>query len=169
MATKVSFDPLTRIIQITEAPVNGETVLDFGKWVYSDGKHDWIANESLRKLRFPIEVTGGQLLPSGDFLDSTFFLDPSWKIRPYEMDHRLIFVGNVYSPDGSTIFVDTVGNWRVIIEQSLSSIVTKASGSGATAQEVWDYSRASITDPNSIGYWMANKLLTLKQFLSGGS
>lgn len=178
MATHVTADPVTRIIQITTTPdVNGEIRLDFERDIYSALKGDWISDESLRKLRFPIVPVGGNPTPDGA-LDGTFFVASDWKLRPYEGNHRLIVSGNVYSVDGTSPITDTVGMWRIFTEFTVSSTVKQVvSGSGVTAQDVvdissasavavWGVSKASQTDGATMGGWVASKLLTLRQYLS---
>ena len=155
MAAKVTFDPVTKIISVTQTPVleGAEYVVDLDVKVdlYSDGKEDWIADSSLRKLKFPISAIGGDALPGGKFLGSTFFLDSEWKIRPYEATHRLRVNGNLYSPDGTSPFVVTLGAYNVFLEQSLSQLtegLETGGGSGLTAQQVRDAMLLSATGGN---------------------
>lgn len=127
MGAKVSFDTATRIISVTSAPVpvgNDMVVdLDIQADVYSDGKEDWLVTPALRKLKFPLRSVGGDSLPGAKVLGSTFFLDSGWKIRPYEANHRFRVNGNFYSEDGSSPFTDTLGSYRVFLEQTVSSLV----------------------------------------------
>ena len=58
MGAKVTFDHITRIIQVDQAPtlIDGQQVVELNvkEDVYSDGKEDWLADPvNLRKLRFP--------------------------------------------------------------------------------------------------------------------
>ena len=124
MAAKLSFNDITRIITITEAPdVNGEVFIDVKKDLYSAGKQDWVTNENLRKLAYPVASVGGNPLPGEKELGSTFFINEDWKIKPYEASHRLIINGNLYSRDGSDPFIDTIGTFTVRIMQQVSSLV----------------------------------------------
>lgn len=124
MGAKVTFNELTRIIEIDEAPdVNGEVFIDVKADLYSDGKEDWVANENLRKVYFPLSSVGGNPLPGSKALGSTFFIRPDWKIAPYEASHRLIINGNFYSEDGEDPFLDTQGTYTVRIMQQVSSLV----------------------------------------------
>lgn len=127
MGDKVTFDPIARIIQIDRAPVfeNGDWVVDIDIQIdiYSDGKEDWVASESLRKLRFPVRVVGGDPLPGSKVLGDTYFLASDWKIAPYEANHRLRVNGNFYSEDGTSPFNTTIGNYNVFLEQTVSSLV----------------------------------------------
>lgn len=137
MGEKVTFNEITKIIEIDEAPdVNGDVLIDVKADLYSDGKEDWVATESLRKFNFPIEAVGGNPLPGAKDLGTTFFLASDWKIRPYDTDHRLIIDGNLYAVDGSDPFLDTISNYTVRIMQQVSDLVsTVSSGSGLSQAE----------------------------------
>jgi len=123
MGQKVTFNPVTKIIQVDLAPVGGVVELDVKIDLYSDGKEDWRSTASLFKYRFPIRAVGGDPLPGSKSLGSTFFLDPGWSIRPYEGDHRMIVNGNLYKEDGSSPFTTTTGTWNILIESVVSSLV----------------------------------------------
>ena len=123
MGAKVSFNATTRIIQITQAPVGGEIDIDVKIDLYSDGKEDWITDSNLTKAYFPIRSVGGDPLPGEKALGATFFLDPAWKIRPYEGTHVLNVNGNLYSEDGSSPFTPTIGAYNVTIISAVSSLV----------------------------------------------
>lgn len=123
MGSKVTFDPTTRIIQVDDAPVGGVVELDVKIDLYSDGKEDWVSDVDLIKYAFPIRSVGGDPLPGDKALGATFFLDSTWKIRPYEGDHRLLVNGNLYSEDGTSPFTQTVGNYNVMVEITVSSLV----------------------------------------------
>ena len=124
MGAKVTFNEITKIIEVDEAPdVDGEVFIDVKTDLYSDGKEDWVANENLRKFRFPISAVGGNPLPGEKALGSTFFLASDWKIRPYNASHRLTINGNLYAEDGSDPFLDTIGTHTVRIMQQVSSLV----------------------------------------------
>jgi hypothetical protein len=137
MGAKVTFNELTKTIEIDEAPdVNGDVLINVKVDLYSDGKEDWVAAENLRKFYFPISAEGGKPLPGEKDLGSTFFLASDWKIRPYDANHRLIIDGNLYAVDGSDPFIDTVSNFPVRVMQQVSDLVsTVSSGSGLSSTE----------------------------------
>ena len=105
--------------------IGGENVisLDIASELYSQGKIDWVANETLRKLNFPITSTGGDTLPGSKDLGATFFINSDWKIAPYEGNHRFVINGNFYSIDGTSPFNRTIGSFNVFLEQTVSSLV----------------------------------------------
>lgn len=127
MASKVTFDPVNRYIEVTEAPAGGIITLDFSADVYSAGKGDWLSDATLSKLMFPIRPIGGDSLPGGLKYDSTYFLRTPWKILPYDADHELVIVGNVFTEDGSQFAVARAG--RTI---SVRLISTFSAGASAT-------------------------------------
>jgi hypothetical protein len=102
MGAKATFDSLTRVITLTEAPdENGDVTVDVQVDLYSDGKEDWRQNESLRRLVFPIKAVGGVSKPGGKKQGTSYFIRSDWKIQPYSADHRLIIEGDLSSEDGS--------------------------------------------------------------------
>ena len=123
MGEKVTFDPLTKIIQVDLAPVDGEVFIDVKVDIYSDGKEDWKSDATLNKFRFPVTAVGGNPLPGSKSLGSTFFLEYGWKIRPYEGTHVMNLNGNMYARDGSNPYLPTTGVFNVQIIQSVSSLV----------------------------------------------
>ena len=144
MGQKVTFDPINKIVQVTSPPVfvNGqwEVDLDIKTDVYSDGKEDWLADETLNKFIFPIYAIGGNALPGGDALGTTFFFKLPWKIRPYEADHIFNVDGNLYTDDGSSPFVTTIGDYNILLTQKVSNLVTAIAGDAANiANAVIDY------------------------------
>lgn len=127
MGNKVTFDGVNKIVQVTQAPslVGGEWIVDLDVKVdvYSDGKEDWLADSTLNKLRYPVEAIGGQPLPGSKALGTTYFLNYGWRIRPYEASHTLNVNGNLYTPEGESPFVPTVGTYNVFVIQQVSSLV----------------------------------------------
>lgn len=139
MASVVNFNAADRIIEITLAPdINGFVTIDINRDIYSDGKEDWLSNSTLNKLRFPISVIGGDPITDSRKLGATFFINYGWKIKPYEADHTLIIVGNVYTDDGSTPFIQTDGTYNVSIQREVSSIIDGVASAAQIASEVWD-------------------------------
>lgn len=127
MGAKATFNSITRIIKLTEAPtlINGEYVveLDVQTDLYGDQKEDWLVIPELRKVRPPVSAQGGQPTPTG-FLGDTYFLRAGWKIEPYDADQRLIVTGNLYSTDGSSPYTQPSGGaYSVFLESTVSNLV----------------------------------------------
>lgn len=153
MAQHVTFDIINKLIIVTQVPelINGQltVILDFKIDIYSDGKEDWLNNQSLRLRPFPIRPVGGDDLPGAKSLGSTFFLDSDWKIQPYNNTHRFLVSGNIYSEDGTSPFNATIGNFNVFFELEVSSLTTDITAEvGATAEEVWSYTQNTLDFAN---------------------
>ncbi len=127
MGVHVDYDTDKRIIYVTTAPTltDGDWVvdLDIKTDVYSDGKEDWLANDSLNKFYFPVRSVGGDDLPGEKSLGATFFLDSGWKLKPYEADHVFQVNGNFYSEDGTSPFISTSGIYNIMVINTVSSLV----------------------------------------------
>ena len=120
----VTFDPVTRIIQVTTAPdADGDVILDFRSDVYSDGKDAWLTTPDLQKLKFAVGTVGGDSITQIRDLGISYFLEEGWKIRPYAANHRLRIIGNAYSRDGSRITIDPDGPYTVEVEREVSNLI----------------------------------------------
>lgn len=124
---KVTFDGTLKRI-IVEAGITSLSILED---VYSEWKR-WVVLSDNSKYPSAMRSVGGDPLPGGQFLGSTFFLQNGWKIRPYEGDHTLTINGNLFSEDGTSPFVRTLGDFNVLIQQNNSAIVQGISTSGST-------------------------------------
>ena len=121
--SKVLFDGVNKVIIVQD----GVTELDFDKDVFSPWK-DWFLQGTNSRFGIAISSDGGDdsVRTEGGKKGITFSL--AWKIRPFEGHHRLLIYGNVYSADGSDPFIETLGNYKVTITMTVSSIVRSASG-----------------------------------------
>ncbi len=127
MANNIDYDTITRTIFVTTPPtlVDGEWVVDLDVKIdfYSDAKEDWLLEDRLNKLKFPFRSVGGDELPGSKSLGATYFLDSDWKIKPYEASHVFKINGNLYSEDGTSPFQPTVGDYNIMIINTVSSLV----------------------------------------------
>jgi hypothetical protein len=121
MGAKVTFDPVTRSIIVTQAPVGGVIVLDVKVDLYSDGKEDWLATPALQKLRFPIEPIGGNLVP-GRVIGDSYVLNYGWSIKPWEASHDLTIVGNLFT-QFPPLVDPSIGGYMVRVESIVSTLV----------------------------------------------
>ena len=124
MAAKVSFEPATKTIQVTEVPSGTPPTVTLNVKVdlYSDAKEDWRADSTLQKMRFPILPLGGNPVPIGVLGDS-YILTDGWHIAPYEADHEFIIEGNLFPEVGYELVADTVGAYRVTVTRQVSTLV----------------------------------------------
>lgn len=131
---KVTFDGPNKLI-VADA---GVTDLDVKVDLYSDWK-EWVILSDNSKFLTAFSAVGGEDLPGGNFLGSTFFLENGWKIRPDEATHVLTVDGNLYARDGSDPYVDTLGAFTVRIQQKFSNLVDTVSADlGSITDAVWD-------------------------------
>jgi hypothetical protein len=70
-------------------------------------------------------------------------------------------------PDTNLLDVLIPGNGISVLANNSVGKQTVAGGSGASAQEVWDYPSASITDTASVG-WVVKTLLILLRYIGFG-
>jgi hypothetical protein len=122
MGAKVDFDHVNRLIIPNTAPVAGVITIDVQVDIYSDGKEDWLSDATLNKFRFPVQAIGGQDTAGGK-LGTTYILTDGWHLRPYEADHTWALIGNMFTEDGSPLVQDTIGAYRVHVQQRVSTLV----------------------------------------------
>ena len=128
----VSFQGPEKLIIVN----NGVTYLSV-KDVYSAWKV-WTSQDGNSKYLQAISYIGADPLPAGQ-LGTTFFLENGWKIRPYEGNHTLTIVGNLYARDGSDPFVSTLGTWNIRVISVVSTLVEVVTENGiGTPEEVRD-------------------------------
>lgn len=109
------YDPTTKLITLDDiAPVASVVTLDVLSQLYSDAKIQWLNDLSLNKYVFPWVASGGDALPvEGRVTPRFFFLRAPWTMKPYEADHGLFFVGNIFREDGAKITSPTIGDFTV--------------------------------------------------------
>ena len=129
MGSKFTFNPVTRIIQATQVPTlqGGEmkSIVDVQVDIYSDAKEDYLSDPEFSKLQFPIRTVGGDPIDPAESerLGDAYFLDSTWKIRPYESNHVFQITGNIFSEDGTDPFTFTVGSYNVSIRSKFSQLI----------------------------------------------
>jgi hypothetical protein len=96
--------------------------------------------------QYPIafRTLGGDPISTTQEIAPYFFLNTTdgWRIRPYESDHELHIIGNLYPEDPTDpMFTPTLGEYTVLvtIERSSAAIAFEVdTGSGLTAtQNMW--------------------------------
>jgi hypothetical protein len=150
---KVVFDGLNKLIiintGITQISVKNDLYSVWKEWVIQDGNSKWLQAFS---------AIGGEPTTGGKYLGTTYFLINGWKIRTWEGNHRLMVDGNIYSDDGSEIFVPTLGAYNTQINITTSNIVDAISTNGGAsytpeqlAQVIWAMATNTINIDGSIG------------------
>ncbi len=124
----VTFDGVNKLMVVNA----GITTIDVQVDLYSDWK-EWVLTSDNAKYPLAFTTTGGDALGGSEYLGAYFFLENGWKIRPYEGNHVLSVNGNLFTRDGSSPFVSTLGAYNVSIRSkfsSLTNIVTVSGGGG---------------------------------------
>jgi hypothetical protein len=132
MGLKATFDPVTKIVSLTEAPSNGLVTIDVQTDLYSCAKEDWLAEDDLNKLLFLFRSSfGGQPLGGGLKAGTYYFMDniSGWRIKPYEADHELVINGNLFGTDpDAPIFAPVIGDFTVVIRLNTSQLTQGTTG-----------------------------------------
>ena len=127
MGAKITFDATNRKFVVTEPPnAQGFIEIDLQVDLYSDAKEDWADDSTypaLAKMLFPIDAIGGNAFGS-ETLGISYLIKHGWSFKPYEADHTFRIIGNIGTETGWELVEDTVGSYRVRVENQVSSIVT---------------------------------------------
>jgi hypothetical protein len=141
-------DPNTRIISLTEPPVGGLVSVRVLEDIYSDLKKDWLTDPDLQKLTFPFEPIGGDPISATETLGRYVFVrnQEGWRIRPFDADHELSVVGNLFARDPDTrLWLSRAGR-TIVIQTERSSLATSVQ---QDALEFSSYSSTVTLDPLS--------------------
>ncbi len=164
---KVTFDGDNKIIIVN----TGETSISVDTDIYSDWKN-WVLQSDNIKYPIALSAIGGDPIGGARYLGSTFFLENGWKLRPYEGNHTLTVSGNLYTRDGSSPFIQTVGSYNVLISMQVSNLIDTVStsgGGGSTpsdiADAVWNKIIPETPVPSSFGEWVAGRLMTIAHYI----
>lgn len=138
MAAKATFDLDNLLIVLDQvAPdVNDKVEISVQVDLYSDAKETWLDEPLYPGFEFPFTTIGGQDLGGAREAGDYYFLrtDLGWRIRPYEADHEVTLVGNIYPVDANdqlTVAVSGAHTVGVFFERSqLTQTATFNSGSG---------------------------------------
>ena len=112
----VVFDGANRLIIIN---LTGE--VNIREDIYNRWKL-WTIQEDNLKWAQAMNNIGGDPLPGGEFLGTTFFLLNNWKIQ---LRDSIIIEGNLFTDDGSFPFVSPEG--VVIAQSKISTLVERVS------------------------------------------
>lgn len=129
----VTFDGVNKLIICN----SGTTELSVQIELYSDWK-EWVRTDSNAKYEQAFSTTGGDALSLTLNLGDYYFLENGWKIRPYEGNHVLTVTGNLFTRDGLSPFVSTVGSYNVSIRSNYASLTQTTAGGGTTANDIWN-------------------------------
>jgi len=114
----VSFDGINKIITIN----TGITEITVKTDLYSDWK-EWSLIDDHSKYLQAMRSVGGDPISETKQLGATYFLTNGWRIRPAEWNHRLSVVGNLYTEEGDSPFLSTIGSYNVTVTNEVSTLV----------------------------------------------
>ncbi len=140
---KVTFDPINRLVIINP----GETVINVQRDIYSASK-EWLKLENNLRFKRPMRTAGGDPIPGGGQLGTTFFMTNGWRIR---VESAVTINGNLYSDDFESPFVVPEG--VNVVRNKFTSLVDNANVVVPTPQQ------------NAAAVWGA----LLSQFISSGT
>jgi hypothetical protein len=117
---KVTFDGPNKLILVNRDILS----LDFRTDVYSNWK-EWLESPNHVNALYlqAMSVIGGDPLPGDRILGTTYFLENGWRMRTWEGDHSITLTGNVFTRDGSPIFVPTLRPWTIEVNLNTSTLV----------------------------------------------
>lgn len=130
----VEFDGPNKRIIVNQNIYTLETSKIYSQW------KQWVQSGSNAKYLPALRVVGGDPTVGVKQVAPYFFLTNGWKLRPYEEDHTLNLVGNLFvdGPEtyGSNVTVSTIGYYNVLVNMSTTSdAITMAVGSAVTQQD----------------------------------
>lgn len=118
----VTFDGAIRLIQVDD----GVEELDVQSDLYGAWKN-WVVQPGNAGYAPAFRTVGGDPTTAGKQLGATYFLTNGWRIRPQEADHRLIVTGNLYTEEGDSPFLPTLGPYTVAIISEVSNLTDSIS------------------------------------------
>ena len=124
----IQIDGATKRIILDSANVSASQI--WSAWV------DW--REANPQWTLAFRQAGGDALGGGLFIPPYFFLQAGWKVRPMEADHQLSITGNLFTEDGSSPIVNTLGNYNVIAQYTVpvqAQAMATSGGSGGLTSE----------------------------------
>jgi len=141
LALRAIADPVTRIIQLLDAPVGGLSDISVPYDLYSRLKDDWHSTPNLRKLHFCFSTEGGTTVTPVKKSGAYFFLrnDLGWRLRPYDANQELTIDGMLYPSDISIPMILTPAGRTIIIfneRSNLAQSVQAETDSAAVANAV---------------------------------
>jgi len=142
----VTFDGANKLIIADDGTVSINV-----KELYSDWK-EWAKTDDNLKYQIAFKVVGGEPTIGNNIITPYFFLSNGWKIRPQEANHTLSIDGILITDDGSDAFTDTLGTYRVGINQIVpiytESVLMETGTSGLTAEESQKLNNLDIINNN---------------------
>lgn len=107
----VSFDGVNKLIICDVGTVSLSVKAMYSMW------KGWMLISDNSKYPQAFRVVGGEPTVGNNIITPYFFMLNGWKIRPQEANHTLVVEGILLTEDSSDAFTDTIGAWRIGINQ----------------------------------------------------
>ena len=107
----ITFDPAAKRVILDSASVTATEL-------YSRSA-DWLALSDNAKYGTVFRQVGGDDLGGGLSIPPYFFLQGAWRVRPMESNHTLDLVGNLFVEGGGDPVVSTLGDYRVLVKNTV--------------------------------------------------
>ena len=123
----VIFNGASRVMQLSP----GTTEVDVKRDIYTAWK-TWVLEDNNAGFQPAISAIGGDPISDVISLGTTFFLENGWKVRPYEGNHFLTVSGNLFTRDGTSPFIPTLGAYNVSISLNRSNLIDTVATGGSS-------------------------------------
>ena len=127
----MTFDGATKRIILTSSSTSATAIwTEYMLWLAEDSNN--------AKWGLAMSQVGGDELGGGLYIPVYVFLKSGWKVRPMEASHQLTITGNLFTEDGSSPLVNTLGNYNVIAQYTVpvqAQAMATSGGSGALTTE----------------------------------
>lgn len=134
-------------------------------------------DETLRNFDRFLDSAGNASKGGGKFTERYVIEKLGTRIVPYDVTQELTVIGTIITDDGQegiacfdrTLLSPTtqVDINYIPPQVEIIEVATGAISATEIADAVWGAARSSYTAAGTMGQWLGQKLLTLKQFLSG--
>jgi hypothetical protein len=127
----IVFDPVARRIILDSTSVSATEL-------YSRSA-DWLALSDNAKYGAVFRQVGGDDLGGGLSIPPYFFLQGAWRVRPMEANQTLDLVGNIFVEGGGDPVVSTLGDYRVLVKNTVpvqAQGISTSGSTGPTAAEI---------------------------------
>ena len=127
----ITFDPAAKRIILDSASVTATEL-------YSRSA-DWLAQSDNAKYGAVFRQVGGDDLGGGLSIPPYFFLQGAWRVRPMESNHTLDLVGNLFVEGGGDPVVSTLGDYLVLVKNTVpvqAQGISTSGGSGPSAAAI---------------------------------
>jgi hypothetical protein len=127
----IVFDTVNKRIILDSASVTAKEI--YRAWA------DWMLLSDNSKYLPAFSATGGDDLGGGLSIPPYYFLLNGWRVRPMESNHTLDLVGNLFVEGGGDPVVSTLGDFRVLVKNTVpvqAQGISTSGSSGPSAAQI---------------------------------